>query len=113
MSSLHNPENTNNSHAAHPSLGKRTEEQTPTYELDTNIYSNSGPMNEVFKEAKKRVNYVVVELAGTECEHIVRECSSFKAASQWFGHQYRYGDAEECGALIMKVREDGTLTTEY
>ena len=30
MSSLHNPENTNNSHAAHPSLGKRTEEPSTT-----------------------------------------------------------------------------------
>lgn len=29
MSSLHNPENRNNSHAALPSLGKRTREQTP------------------------------------------------------------------------------------
>ena len=69
--------------------------------------------NEGEEIMEKPVNYVVVELAGTECEHVVRECSSFKAASQWFAHQYRYGDAEECGALIMKVREDGTRTTEY
>lgn len=34
MSSLHNPENRNKSHAAHPSLGKRTEEQTPYSERE-------------------------------------------------------------------------------
>lgn len=113
MPSLHNPENRNNSHAAHPSLGKRTEDETPAYELDTNIFSNCGPMNEAFKKPEKPIKYVVVELSGTEYEHIVHESTTFKAASKWFNHQYRYGDAEECGALIMKVREDGTLTTEY
>lgn len=91
MQTANKPENNNNSHEAHPSLGKapKTKEQT------------------------KEINYVVVELAGTECEHIVRECTSFKAACKWFNHQYRYGDAEECGALIMKRRKDGTLTTEF
>lgn len=34
MSSLHNPENRNKSHAALPSLGKRTEEQTPYSERE-------------------------------------------------------------------------------
>ncbi len=62
---------------------------------------------------EKQINYVVVELAGTECEHVVHESTSFKAASDWFNNQYRYGDADECGALIMKRTANGELTTEY
>lgn len=75
MSSLHNPENRNNSHAALPSLGKRTEDETPTYELDTNIFSNCGPMNEAFKKPDSKAKDSSTDLKTYRIAARLKDCT--------------------------------------
>lgn len=92
MQTANKPENNNNSHEAHPSLGKAD---------NTKRHHN--------------INYpwVIVEFAGRDAEEIASEHRTFSDACKKLHRSYDDDDIEGMPVSIMRRNENGTLTTEF
>lgn len=92
MTINHKPENTTKTNAAHPSLGKLTDEQ------DHHNLKNP---------------WAIVEGAGCDDEQVVSYHASLNIAAKRMAYNYSQDEIDGMPVAIMKVNADGTLTTEY